>query len=49
MVFIDKWLKVYAAERNLALEFDEKLLAHETRLDRCYVIYTELGDEYVDP
>jgi transposase len=45
---IDKWLKVYATERILALEVDEAVLAEKSRLDGCYVIKTDLCAEYAD-
>lgn len=45
---IDKWLKVYATERILALEVDEALLAQQSRLDGCYVIKTDLSPEFAD-
>jgi transposase len=45
---IDKWLKVYATERILAIELDEGVLAQESRLDGCYVIKTDLAAEFVD-
>jgi transposase len=45
---IDKWLKVYATERILALEVDEAVLAEKSRLDGCYVIKTDLCAEFAD-
>jgi len=45
---IDKWPKVYATERILALEVDEVVLAEKSRLDGCYVIKTDVRAEFAD-
>lgn len=41
---IDKWLKVKAKERKLALEVDQKSLDELSELDGCYVIKTNVQE-----
>jgi len=39
---IDRWAKVTLNDRTLALEIDAEAWAHETQLDGCYVIKTDV-------
>jgi len=45
---LDGWLKVQAADRQLRLEEDSRLLAEESRLDGCYVVKSDLPKQYAD-
>jgi len=42
---IDQWAKVTLSDRTLALEIDQEAWAHETQLDGCYVIKTDVPGE----
>ncbi|MBM4286328.1 MAG: IS1634 family transposase, partial [Deltaproteobacteria bacterium] len=42
LLHIDHWAKVTLNDRTLALEIDAEAWAHETQLDGCYVIKTDV-------
>jgi len=44
-LFVSKWIKVFAKERELYLEIDKDALARESRFDGCYVLKTDLPVE----
>jgi len=42
---IDQWAKVTLSERNLGLSIDQAAWTHETQLDGCYVIKSDVPGE----